>query len=509
MRKSKFGIGIAAAAVVAAIGAGLTDGVKETAKNVAADAAGWTYSQIGELSPLPQADKSAALSIFVAQFDGDPGGSQTRHVVEALRRAFSGLETRHEVEIIELTRSLRRRKSGDVLRNFQATQEKGLGWLKESKADILIWGEVARVDQGLRIYFVLSEGSVRLSEGSVRLNEKNYGFSEAVELTKNFDQDLGLAIAARVAGLAEPARQPLAPIPKFLEPLYSRLKTIALQELISQTPAACLMYDSIGIVALRLGEEKKGEGEALLLEAMHTYERALKDDRCRTDKDLVALFHNNLGITLCEVGKWVAGNRLKDAEQHFRAALELRPRERVPLRWAATQANLGIFLYLQASFEKDPEKLLAKPERLEGAAASFRSVLEVYSREATPREWAGAQLNLGRIFNSLGLFRSNDSKPVEAIAAYEGAIVAYQAALEVFASHRMAPQAAVATGYKGISLSNLAEEREDAGLAQNAIETLEAAVRMSRESGMTDFAETFEEALEEARDVLADLKAKP
>src|SRR5215213_46833 len=487
-RKSKLGIGVAAAAIVAAVGAGLVDGVKETVKNVATDTIGWARSQIDELSPLPQADTSAALSVFVAQFEGDDSNdSQTTHVVEALRRAFPEPETAHGVQVTALSRALKRRKLGNATGNFQAAEEKGRGWLKESKADVLIWGEVVERNKGLRIYFVLSEGNVRLSQ-------KNYGFADAVTLTQNFDQDLGLVIAARVAELVKSAREVLAPIPKFLEPLYSRLKTIALHQLINQTAAACVMYDSIGVVALVLGESKRDEGDVHLREAMDTYERALSDDRCRGDTDLVALFHNNLGITLVEIGKWVDGKRLEDAETHFRTALLLRPRDRVPLKWASTQSNLGIFLSLLGHFRDNPTKL-------EESAAIFRLLLEFHSREGRSPDWAFAQLNLGDTLDRLGLSRSDPSMLKEAIAAY-------QAALEVFSSRRMASRAAVATGNKGRSLRNLAEECADAGLAQNAVETLDAAVRMSRESRMADFAESFDKALTGAREVLEDLKEK-
>jgi hypothetical protein len=49
---------------------------------------------------------------------------------------------------------------------------------------------------------------------------------------------------------------------------------------------------------------------------------------------------NNLGNALSTLGKRESGTaRLKEAVDAYRAALEERTRERVPLQWARTQNN--------------------------------------------------------------------------------------------------------------------------------------------------------------------------
>ena len=72
----------------------------------------------------------------------------------------------------------------------------------------------------------------------------------------------------------------------------------------------------------------------------------------------------------------------------YRAALEERTRERVPLDWAQTQNNLGNAL--QALGERE-----SGTARLEEAVAAYRAALEERTRERVPLDWAATQNNLG------------------------------------------------------------------------------------------------------------------
>ena len=84
-----------------------------------------------------------------------------------------------------------------------------------------------------------------------------------------------------------------------------------------------------------------------------------------------------------------AGRRGSQAVAAYRAALEERTRERVPLDWATTQTNLGNALWRLGELESGTA-------RLEEAVAAYRAALEERTREATPH-WHGiAQANLAR-----------------------------------------------------------------------------------------------------------------
>jgi hypothetical protein len=97
----KFGIGVAILALAGAVGAGLTEVVKEAAKSTVRQTISRVQEKIEQVFPsaLPQADKNAAFSIFVAKLDEDPDGSQTKLVRESLRRSFDATDAQHRIEV--------------------------------------------------------------------------------------------------------------------------------------------------------------------------------------------------------------------------------------------------------------------------------------------------------------------------------------------------------------------------------------------------------------------------
>ena len=80
--------------------------------------------------------------------------------------------------------------------------------------------------------------------------------------------------------------------------------------------------------------------------------------------------------------------RLEEAVAAYRAALEERTRDRVPLEWAMTQINLGNALRTLGERESGTA-------RLEEAVAAYRAALEEWTRDRVPLDWARTQKNLG------------------------------------------------------------------------------------------------------------------
>ncbi len=72
----------------------------------------------------------------------------------------------------------------------------------------------------------------------------------------------------------------------------------------------------------------------------------------------------------------------------YRAALEERTRDRVPLEWATTQMNLGTALETLGERESGTA-------RLEEAVTAHRAALEETTRDRVPLQWARTQMNLG------------------------------------------------------------------------------------------------------------------
>ncbi len=103
---------------------------------------------------------------------------------------------------------------------------------------------------------------------------------------------------------------------------------------------------------------------------------------------------NNLGNALQTLGERESGTaRLEEAVAAYRAALEERTRERVPLDWAMTQNNLGTALRTLGERESGTA-------RLEEAVAAYRAALQEWTRERVPLDWATTQNNLGNALQS-------------------------------------------------------------------------------------------------------------
>jgi hypothetical protein len=79
----------------------------------------------------------------------------------------------------------------------------------------------------------------------------------------------------------------------------------------------------------------------------------------------------------------------------------------VPLHWAETQSNLGIALRLLGERE-------AGTARLEEAVAAFRAALEVRTRQRMPLEWAETRKDLKAVLQILGQRTKNRRAAVQA-----------------------------------------------------------------------------------------------
>jgi tetratricopeptide (TPR) repeat protein len=172
--------------------------------------------------------------------------------------------------------------------------------------------------------------------------------------------------------------------------------------------------------------DQKGDNAALR-EAVAAYRAALEErTRERVPLDW-AMTQNNLGNALSALGERESGTaRLEQAITGFRAALEEWTRDRVPLQWAATQNNLGSALYVLGAREGGTAKL-------EEAVVAFRAALEERSRERLPLAWAQTQNNLGTALLMLGE-RARD------LASLRDALTAVRNAYELLVKEAGYPQ---------------------------------------------------------------------
>jgi tetratricopeptide (TPR) repeat protein len=173
------------------------------------------------------------------------------------------------------------------------------------------------------------------------------------------------------------------------------------------------MLDSAG--ALYAQGNEFGENQALD-DAIRAYRSALDmAPRARVPLDWAAT-QNNLGNALLTLGERESGTaRLEEAVAAYREALQEQTRERVPLDWAMTEMNLGNALVRLGERESGTA-------RLEEAVAAYRAALEERTRARVPLKWAMTQMNLGAALATLGGRESGTARLDEAVAAYREAL---------------------------------------------------------------------------------------
>ncbi len=149
---------------------------------------------------------------------------------------------------------------------------------------------------------------------------------------------------------------------------------------------------------------------------------------------------NNLGNALLTLGERESGTaRLEQAVAAYRAALQERTRERVPLQWATTQNNLGTALRTLGA-------RASGAARLEEAVAAYRDALQERTRERVPLDWAVSTGNQGVALRLLAGRRGD-------LAMAELALTQITDAFEMCSEGHHAPNAAYYEGQLPIARS--------------------------------------------------------
>jgi tetratricopeptide (TPR) repeat protein len=486
---------------------------------------------------LPKADPKAPMSILVARLAGDDG-TQTRHVVISLQHVLGRSEAGQSVQVLDAGRQLHRGDSGDEARDHGVAQAEGRRWLKKSGATILIWGEVAAKDKVLRLFFTPNTGELD------RTPQESYTLSERLELVKDFQDDLGLVIAAHVTALAAPAYETGRFIGDLLDGLYPRLVAIRRQLMqgpVGGTKPACYVTAALAVVAESIGEQrglntrlseaielfrslasekacldepffaltarihlgnglaKLGEresGTARLDEAVAVFREALKElTRERVPLDW-AMMQSNLANTLGALGEREIGTaRLDEAVAAYREALKELTRERVPLQWATTQNNLGNALRSLGERESGTA-------RLDEAVAALRETLKERTRERVPLQWATTQNDLGAALQTLGERESGTARLDEAVAAF-------REALKEQTRERVPFNWAITQSNLGIALQTLGERESGTAQLEESVAAFHEALEVFELAGAEYFVQGTRDNLVRAEALLAERRTKP
>ncbi|MEJ0074133.1 MAG: hypothetical protein WDO17_01580 [Alphaproteobacteria bacterium] len=395
--------------VVVTVGTGALLAAVYWVTDVARDGLQYAYREAKDyVVGLPKADPNAPLSVLVARLAGDDG-SQTERVMVSLRRAFGRGPAGQAAQVQDAKRTLAPGKSGDDIRDHDKAEAEGRRWLRETGANILVWGDVAAKDKVLRLYFVLNTGQAD------RPARESYTLSDRLELASDFQEDLGAVIAGLVTALAASADDTSRP-DELLNELRMRLEAIRrqmAQGAMSDTLSACKVTIALASVSRVIGVRKAGSRD--VSEAAGLYRDVLKNKSCLDDPAFVLSTRNDFGVTLMVLGMTDPDTRpLEEGVTLFRAALEDVKRERAPRDWAMIQNNLGSVLNILGQRNKDTS-------RSEEAVSAFRNALQEFTRERDPNEWAMAQANLGASLFAAAFPKFDKDRLYEALAALTNA----------------------------------------------------------------------------------------
>jgi tetratricopeptide (TPR) repeat protein len=404
------------------------------------------------------------INVLLARLYQEKGDRLRETVREAIDKQLG-----EAVEVILWPEALRIGDGRTTVANTKA-RSKAQKWLKAKSCDLLVWGRV-KDKKTIALRFTPCEGS----DSDMR----SYGLtSETLELPVGFVSDLAAAIAARV--VAEAARA-VHMSGHYLVPLM-RASAERFELIIKKlnpnfdADTRVSLLHSYALVREAIGGQAGSNGD--LLQAIATYQAALREWTRERVPLQWAMTQNNLGNALARLGERESGTtRLEEAVAAYREALRERTHERVPLDWAITQNNLGNALKILGERESGTA-------RLEEAVAAYREALQELTRERVPMQWATTQNNLGTALKSLGEREIGTARLEEAVAAY-------REALQEWTRQRVPLNWAITQNNLGAALTRLGEREIGTARLEEAVAAFREALReRTRERVPLDWAMT-------------------
>jgi tetratricopeptide (TPR) repeat protein len=186
----------------------------------------------------------------------------------------------------------------------------------------------------------------------------------------------------------------------------------------------------------------------------------------------------NLGNALTSLGERESGTTyLTQAVIAYQQALLENTRERVPLEWAEAQMNLGTALTSLGERESGTTHLTQ-------AVTAFQQALQEFTRERVPLEWANTEFNLGTALQSLGERESDTTHLTQAVTAF-------QQALQELTRDRVPLQWARTQNNLGSALRSLGQRESDtAHLTQAVTAFQQALLENTRDRAPLEWANT-------------------
>ena len=202
------------------------------------------------------------FTILLSDLQGDGDGTQTRHVAAAFLDQ-SGLE------VVRICGSLAMDRYGSQSAALEQAEQRGRDWLDRYNADLLIWGEVVKADDALRLWFVSRAERSKVGATPYRL--------ENTLLPQSFgEQFANQLVSVATASIIPATKEQGTRLVAALEPPVGKLRRLLADpppNLSAGQKLPLLIALGYGTSALAELSERRHE---MLTQAAAAYEEALK-----------------------------------------------------------------------------------------------------------------------------------------------------------------------------------------------------------------------------------------
>jgi hypothetical protein len=199
------------------------------------------------------------FTILISDLDGDSDSRQTKNV----RASFLNQDGIHVI------RTCRVLKLGSTAEATLLAERKGQRMLWDHNADLLIWGEVAKVDETLRLWFVRRDGGSTIGKSAYRLQNS--------VLPKDFDDDFAeQLIAVALASILPATEQAGTYLVDLLKPAAEKLERLSAHPPPNLLPEQRgQLHQAFGLASAVIGRQS-GDAD-WLTKAVAAYRAALEE----------------------------------------------------------------------------------------------------------------------------------------------------------------------------------------------------------------------------------------
>lgn len=393
--------------------------------------------------------------VLVANLFGAGGKDVSERIVGMVSQE-SGFATYH------FDKALKQNLRAPLLERLLTASEQGSTWLREEKADLLIWGEMEEMGTVARIRFLAATSSGDNQPGT-------FGLADTLDIPVPWPDNAGdivraVASAALLPGASGNRKGIAERLRQSPKAAYK-----ALDEFSADTPSEykANMLMAIGnafATSFRYGDKKA------LARAAACY--AASDAHLSPERTPLywALLHSHWAALLeADARSRKSAEDLETASKKYLLVTEGLARETNAFDWALAHVRYAMALYKMASIDA-----ARASTHLKAAASSFDEALTVYDRSTLPARWAEVMNHYGVVQMSLGGMGANN-------AMLQQSITSFRKALEVRTKELSPMEWAQTTNNLGAACFALAKRTKEDVLFEEAATCFEGAIEIYRQ----------------------------